>query len=97
MHLYVRRQDGPHRALLSNSTVWMCGRPLAPGFFLLEQMLSSDPSYLRYVRRDGIAFPYGDVTAASKVTYEREHLGYVCNHGSLNRERDAAVQAVPYL
>ncbi len=62
--IYV--QDGPHRALSLNSTAWMSGRPLAPGFFPLEQMLSSDPSYLRYVRHDCIAFPYGDVTAASK-------------------------------
>ncbi len=30
-----------------------------------------------------------------EVTYEKEHLGYVCNHGSLHRERDAAVQAIP--
>ncbi len=31
------------------------------------------------------------------MTYEGEHLGYVCNHGSLNREQDAVVQAIPYL
>ncbi len=37
----------------------------APGF-PLEQMLSLDPSYLRYVRQDCVAFPYGDVTATSK-------------------------------
>ncbi len=52
--IYVLWQDGPHRALLSNSTAWMWGRPT--GFFPLDQMLSSDPSYLRYIRHDGIAF-----------------------------------------
>ncbi len=26
-----------------------------------------------------------------------EHLGYVCNPSSLNRERDTALKSVPYL
>ncbi len=38
---------------------------------------------------------HSDGFAALKRTYERERLGYICNLGSLNRERDAVMPAVP--
>ncbi len=48
-----------------------------------EAFLGSQLSQVRQARWYTIRW----CQCSIKVTYEGEHLGYVCNHGSLNRER----------